>query len=117
MVIDEKQPLQHDMKDYRKPGAKLKLELLHKLEPPDPLDIPRSVNNSTAKNCFTEERIMASHIPTTGLNTSTKAMISSSDMMFSQLPIEIAMEVKYPRQDEAIHWELPDLRRSVLPLE
>ena len=116
-MIDEKQPLQHDMKDYGKPAAKLKLELLQKLEPQDPLDIPCCLNNSSEKNCFAEEHIMATHKQTAGLNTSTKAIISSSDMMFSQLPKEIAMEVKYPQQDEGIHWEPPDLRRSVLPQE
>ena len=59
---------------------------------------------------------MATHIQTTGLNTSTKAMIPKSEIC-SKILTEIAMDIEYPQLNEAIHWEPPDFRGSVLAQE
>ena len=123
VVIDEKHLLQVNDMTEGKPGVMLQLDLLPKFEPPDPPHIPscfkiieRITENITEKDCVAKEHLKATHTQTTGLNTSTKAMRPKSDIC-SKIPTEMKMEIEYPQQNEAIHWEPPDFRGSVLSQE
>ena len=113
VVIDEKQVLQVDDKTA---GKMLQLDIPQKYEPPDLPNIPRCLRKNKENDYVAKERVMATQIQATGLNTSTKALIPKSEIC-PKILTGIAMEIEYPHQNEAIHWEPPDFRGSVLAQE
>ena len=112
LLIDEKRSLQDTViADIEKPGTYSRIESSQILEHPDPPDSTFYPNNLREKDCFAEERVMATQLKTTGQTTSTNAMNPMCEI-FAHLKAETAIECEYSQKDETIHWEPPDLRGS-----